>query len=167
MSDLYRELLIKRAPQPSDLLKKTGMIVLTLLAAGAVIFTPWAAIALLVMGVLDYFFLPSFNLEYEYLYVNGELDVDKITSKSKRKRVASYRMEDMEMIAPWNSHEMDYYRNGHKGKVIDFSSGRKDGKPYAMVYGGEKGTEIVLLELDQIILEDIRRIAPRKVRLER
>lgn len=165
MSDLYRELLIKRVPQPSDMLKKVGMIVLTLMAAGAVIFTPWAAIALLVMGVLDYFFLPSFHLEYEYLYVNGELDVDKIISKSKRKRAASYRMEDMEMIAPWHSHEMDYYRNGHKGKMTDFSSGRKDAKPYAMVYGGEKGTEIVLLELDQIILEDIRRIAPRKVKV--
>ena len=58
---------------------------------------------------------------------------------------------------------MDYYRKGYQGKVTDFSSGRPDAKVYAMVYAGEKGTEIMLFEPDEIMLKDMQRIAPRKV----
>ena len=165
MSDMYRELLIKRESQTSDKLFMAGLIVLTVLAAAAVVFvTPWAAIALIALCVFDYFKFPSFNLEFEYLYVNGELDVDKIMSRKSRKKAASYNLADnMELIAPWDSHEMDYYRKGHQGKVVDFSSGRADAEVYAMVYGGEKGTEIVLLEPDKAMLADMQRLAPRKV----
>ncbi len=74
-------------------------------------------------------------------------------------------MEKMELITRWDSHEMDYYRNGQKEKVTDFSSGRKDADIYAMVYGSEKGTEIILFEPDEAILQDIQRIAPRKVHI--
>lgn len=166
MSDMYRELLVKREPQTSDKLFQVGLIVLTALAAAAVIFTPWAMIALIALCVFDYFKFPSFHLEFEYLYVNGELDVDKILSQKSRKKAASYNvLEKMELLAPWDSHEMDYYRKGHQGKVVDFSSGRADAKVYAMVYGGEKGTEIVLLEPDEVMLKDIQRIAPRKVHI--
>ena len=154
MSDTYRELLVKREPQPSDKLLKAGLIVLTVLAAAAVVLiTPWAAVVLLGLCLFNYFKFPSFRLEFEYLYVNGELDVDKIMSRSTRKRAGSYDME------------MDYYRNGQKEKVTDFSSGRKDADIYAMVYGSEKGTEIILFEPDEAILQDIQRIAPRKVHI--
>jgi hypothetical protein len=105
MSDTYRELLVKREPQPSDKLLKAGLIVLTVLAAAAVVLiTPWAAVVLLGLCLFNYFKFPSFRLEFEYLYVNGELDVDKIMSRSTRKRAGSYDMEKMELIARWDSH---------------------------------------------------------------
>lgn len=167
MSDMYRELLVKREPKTSDRLFQIGLILLTVLAAAAVIFvTPWAAVVLIALCVFDYFKFPAFHLEYEYLYVNGELDVDKIMSQKSRKKAASYDLADhMELIAPWDSHEMDYYRKGHQGKVTDFTSGRADAKVYAMVYGGDKGTEIVLFEPDKVMLQDMQRIAPRKVHI--
>lgn len=166
MSDMYRELLVKREPQTSDKLFKVGLIVLTILAAAAVLFTPWAIIALIAVCIFDYFKFPSFKLEFEYLYVNGELDVDKVLSQKSRKHAASYNIvENMELLAPWDSHEMDYYRKGHQGKIVDFSSGKAGEKVYAMVYNGEKGTELVLLEPDEAILRDIQRLAPRKVHM--
>ena len=42
------------------------------------------------LGVACYFVIPKTDLEYEYLFVNGELDIDMIMSKSKRKRVKSH-----------------------------------------------------------------------------
>ena len=166
MSDMYHELLVKREPQTSDKLCKVGLILLTVLAAAAVLFKPWAILVLFAVCIFDYFMFPSFHLEFEYLYVNGELDVDKIMSQKSRKRAASYNIaEKMELIAPWDSHEMDYYKKGNQGKVVDFSSGREDAKVYAMVYGGDKGTEIVLLEPGEAMLKDIQRIAPRKVHI--
>lgn len=166
MSDLYTEILVKRQPQAKDKVLKVLLIVLTALAAAAgLLFHPIGYLFLIGFGVLDFFLIPGFDLEFEYLYVNGELDVDKIMSKQKRKRAASYSMEKMELIAPWNSHEMDYHRQGQQGKVTDFSSGTQNANVYAMVYHSEKGKEIVLLELDDIILNDIKRIAPRKVKV--
>ena len=56
MSDTYRELLVKREPQPSDKLLKAGLIVLTVLAAAAVVLiTPWAAVVLLGLCLFNYF----------------------------------------------------------------------------------------------------------------
>lgn len=166
MSDMYHELLVKRKAQTSDKLCKVGLILATVLAAAAVLFTPWAIIAFFALCIADYFLIPSFNLEFEYLYVNGELDVDKIMSQKSRKHAASFDIaEKMELIAPWDSHEMDYYKKGHQGKIVDFSSGREDAKVYAMVYGGDKGTEIVLLEPGEEMLRDMQRLAPRKVHI--
>ena len=64
---------------------------------------PLALIVFVGLIVLCYFKLPSFDLEFEYLYVNGELDVDKIMSKTKRKRVARIDMDKVELIAPLKS----------------------------------------------------------------
>ncbi len=165
MSDMYRELLIKKEPGISDKLLKAGLILATVLAAAAVLFTPWAILILTALCFVDYFKFPSFHMEFEYLYVNGELDVDKIMAKTTRKRAASYDMKNMEMLALWDSHPMDSYRNNQRTKVVDFSSGRAGAPVYAMVYDGEKGTEVVLFEPDEIILDDICRIAPQKVHI--
>lgn len=166
MSDLYTELLVKRETPASEKVLKVVLIAATVLSAFAGIFiTPLIFILFIGLAVLCYFKLPAFDLEFEYLYVNGELDVDKIMSKSKRKRAASYDIAKMELLAPWNSHELDYYKQGQQGKSVDFSSGKPEAKVYGMVYKGAKGMEIVLLELDGVILEDIKRIAPRKVKL--
>ena len=165
MSDMYRELLIKREPRIMDRLLKTGLILATVLAAAAVLFTPWAILVLTALCFVDYFKFPSFHMEFEYLYVNGELDIDKIMAKTTRKHAASYDMKNMEMVALWDSHYMDSYRNNQRTKVVDFSSGREGVTVYAMVYAGEKGTEVVLFEPDEIILNDIGRIAPQKVHI--
>ena len=86
MSDLYTELLIKRETPSGEKAMKVAMIVVTVLAGVAgVLVNPLLLILFLGMCVLDYFKFPAFDLEFEYLYVNGELDIDKIMSKQKRK----------------------------------------------------------------------------------
>ena len=74
MSDLYIELLVKKKRTATDTVLKTLLIALTVIAflAGLLI-TPLALIVFVGLLVLDYFKLPGFDLEYEYLYVNGEL----------------------------------------------------------------------------------------------
>ena len=54
----------------------------------------------------DYFYLPRLSVEFEYLYVNGELDIDRIFSQSRRKRAASYELSNMEIMAPFSSHRL-------------------------------------------------------------
>lgn len=167
MSDLYTEVIVKRKTPPKDLILKGLLIVATLLAVlSFFIFGFLGLIILLAVGVADYFLFPSFNVEYEYLYVNGELDVDKIMSKQKRKRVYSANVRELEIMAPTNSHALDYYNNNREIKTYDFSSLMPDHKTYTMILKGEKGMERVVFEPNDTILQDMKRFSPREVNLD-
>ena len=164
MSESYVELLVKKKKTPKDSILKGLMIagVVILVLIGLVI--PLVLIAAIALGVLAYFKMPGLDLEFEYLYVNGELDIDKIMSKVKRKRVGSFDISKAEMVAPVKSHELDYYRQSKDLKVVDCSSGEENANVYGMVIKDEKGMKMVLFEPNQEILDDMRRIAPRKVK---
>ena len=162
MSDLYSELLVKKKRTAKDNLIKYGLIGLTaLLAAAGLFLMPVLLIAAIVVGVVSYFIIPGTDLEFEYLFVNGELDIDKIMAKTKRKRVAVYQLDRMEILAPIKSYHLDNYRNRNV-KEKDFSIGYED-KPdlrYAMYYeGGEK----LILSPSPEMIKVMKNAAPRKV----
>lgn len=168
MSDLYTEVIVKKKTTAADIVKKSLLIAATVLCVLAALFTTLGLIALagvLAFAVLDYFLLPTFNVEYEYLYVNGELDVDKIMSKQKRKRVYRMDVKELELLAPSNSHELDYYNNKNDIKTYDFSSKEEGAKTYTMIVKGEKSLEKVIFEPNDIILMDMKRVAPREVNI--
>ena len=161
MSDLYSELLVTRKPSGSDSVLRIGAYVLTGLAVIAgLIVHPLILILAVVLGVVDYFLIPRLSLEFEYLHVNDELDIDKIFSKSKRKKAASIDLNKMEVLAPLGSHQLDSYQNA---KTIDFSANDSENKPYAMIVADEKEQKKYLVQLDQRIFDNIKRRFPRKV----
>ena len=168
MSDLYSEILVKRQSGSTDMLKKGGLITLILLlAAGGIVFTPILLLAAVVLGAVAWFFIfPLFHVEYEYLIVNKELDIDAIYAQQKRKTVAKYDLENMDLLAPLNSHRMEYYNGNTQMKVRDFSSGDKSKIPYAMVVKGDNGAEKVLLEIDANTAESIKKTYTNKVFLD-
>ena len=163
MNDSYSELLVNKEQTGKD--KAIKFLLIGLIAATAVVgvILPLVWILTLGLGIAAYFILPNLDLEYEYVYVNGELDIDKIMAKSKRKRVQSFDLAKMEIMAPVNSHRMDYQNHNTKLKVLDFSSGNKEHKVYAMIIPDEKEICKVLLEPDQTLLENIQKSCPREV----
>ena len=119
----------------------------------------------LVLAVVTVVITPKFDVEYEYLYVNGELDIDAIYSKQKRKRVGTYDMAELEILAPEKSHALDSYMNNKSIKMKDFSSGNPQAKSYILIMNSDSERQSVKVEIDDTIIQDIRRIAPRKVNL--
>lgn len=73
-------------------------------------------------GVVAYFSYMNADIEYEYLYLDKEISVDKVMAKSRRKKMGSYNLEQMEIFAPLNSHRLDSYKN-RQMKTLDYSSG--------------------------------------------
>lgn len=63
---------------------------------GLIVFLIIAVVA----GVGAYFVNLNANLEYEYLYVDKQLTVDKIMARTRRKKVETFDMERMEILAP-------------------------------------------------------------------
>ena len=160
MSDFYTEQLVKRKTTAAVTIQKAALIAVTIVSFLLIFLIPFAIIVPVVLIVVDVIMFKRMNLEFEYLYVNGDLDIDKIMSKEKRKRAYSMNVKDLEVIAPMGSHELDPYQNL---KPVDFSSGEEDHKKYVMVVAQNGKTEKVIFEPNATILDGMRLLAPRKV----
>lgn len=161
MNETYVECLIKKKSNPV----KNFLRALTIMLAVAFIFLGFifspALIVGLLMAVIAYFVYMNADLEYEYLYLDKELTVDKVMAKTKRKRVAQYDLNRMEIFAPVNSYHLDSFKN-RNAKSVDYSSGeaKQPEARYVMYYdSGEK----VILEPNEDMIKAIKNIAPRKV----
>ncbi|MBU5480655.1 DUF6106 family protein [Blautia sp. MSJ-19] len=167
MSDLYSELLVKKEATSKDAVVKYGMIVLTVLAAFAGLFmNPLLLIVAVALGVACYFVIPRTDLEYEYLFVNGEFDIDMVMAKSKRKKVMSMNLSEADLVAPLDSQRMAYYNGNDRMKTLDYSSGNPDHKRFAVIIKSGGENRRVIIEPDEQMAQAIKNSAPSKVFLD-
>lgn len=129
----------------------------------------WALIPI-VLGVLAavgaYMASMNSNVDYEYALVDRELRVAKIMNKEKRKAIAQYDLDKMEILAPMNSHQLDSYRNRQNLKELDFSShdSERAASTYCCYLEGNEKLVLDLADADgEKLLNAIRMFAPRKV----
>ena len=167
MGDLYSELLVKKDKTAKDSLLKYGLIVLTVLAVFAgLIITPLALIIAVALGIACYFVIPKTDVEYEYLFINGDFDIDMIMSKTKRKKVKSFKLSESDLAAPLDSHRMDYYNGNQNMKVLDFSSGNPEHKRFGVITRLDGNLCKIILEPDEALAQSMKNSAPSKVFLD-
>ena len=160
MNDYYTEQLVKKQTDMKDMLVKAVLVAVTIVSFLIVLMFPVGLILPIAMIVLDVFMFRRLNVEYEYLFLNGELDIDKIMNKAKRKKVYSAGVADMEIFAPVDAVELRQYQNA---RTYDFSSGNGQAKRYAMVISGSGELKKVIIEPNDTIIEGFYMMAPRKV----
>lgn len=162
MSDTYVECLVKAKQPGIAKFFKVILFALTVIFGLAMFVLGIIPFALaIVCGVGAYFLNYFTDLEYEYLYLDRELVVDKIMAQSRRKRVATYSVDRMEILAPINSYHLDNFKN-RDAKVKDYSV-RQELKPdlrYVMYYEG--GVKLIL-NPSEAMVKAIKNVAPRKV----
>lgn len=162
MNDFYVEYMVK---QKTPIIKIFLRILFTILTVLFFLLTPVAgflAIAMaLLSGALSYFLTLECSLEYEYLYVDRELSVDKISAQRRRKTVAKFNTEKIEIFAPVRSHRLDEYGN-RPLKQKDYSVGyeAQPDQRYVLIYNNELR---ILLSPNTALVEALRGVAPRKV----
>lgn len=167
MSDLYSELLVKKEKTLKDSITKYGLIALTAVVTfGGIMIHPLLLIGAIGLGVACYFIIPKTDLEYEYLFVNGELDIDMVMAKSKRKKAKSLNLAEADMMAPVNSHRMDYYNGNQKMKILDYSSGNQEHKRFAIITKLDGESCKVIIEPDEALAHAMKNSAPSKVFLD-
>lgn len=162
MSDSYVECLVKhKTPTVKVLLRMlfivlTGLFVLLFFVVGFP-----ALIMALVCGVLSYFMTLECSVEFEYLYVDREINIDKISAQKKRKTVEKLNTEKIEILAPVNSWHLDEYKN-RQLKVKDYSVGyeAQPDQRYMLIYNNEAK---VLLSPNSAFIAAVKNVAPRRV----
>lgn len=160
MSETYVECLVARKSSFLLRLLKTILMMLTVCFFIVGLVRLVALVIAIILGVASYFAYMNADIEYEYLYLDKEISIDKVMAKSRRKKVVVYNLEKMEVFAPVKSYHLDAYRN-RELKTVDYSSGEEDdNNKYVMVY---EGNIKVILEPNAEMVKAIQNVAPRKV----
>ncbi len=167
MAETYVECLVKRKDKPLAVFIRNLMIALAIASMiltfmfghGAVVFL--LVVMASIFGVGAYLMSLQLKLEYEYLYLDKELSVDRIRNQQNRKKVAEYDLNKMEILAPIHSHELDAYKK-REVKTLNYSTGiggEQDDR-YVMYYDGKLR---VILSPSPALIAAIKNVAPRKV----
>ena len=98
--------------------------------------------------------------------INGDFDIDMIMSKTKRKKVKSFKLSEADLAAPLDSHRMDYYNGNQNMKVLDFSSGNPEHKRFGVITRLDGNLCKIILEPDEALAQAMKNSAPSKVFLD-
>ncbi len=141
MEDLFKEQLVKKEESKKDLFKR-ACIVSAACVLALIMFILFKGIPstplIIVIAIGAVYLIGRTNIEFEYIYTNGTLDIDCIYNKSKRKNVFSAEVYDFEIMAHIND---ETHLNEYKNLPIkDFSSGGIYGNTYVFVtyFKGQK-----------------------------
>lgn len=165
MNESYVECMVARKPNPLNSVIKVLVYAATAISViMALLFgLPFMIVVAVGLVLVIYFLLPSLDLEFEYLYLDKEISIDKVMNKQKRKRICVLDLNKMEMIAPETSHELDSYKS--RGiKIQDYSSKDPEIKKHILVYNGAKGVELICMEPNAALMKCIKNVFPRKIR---
>ena len=162
MNDYMTEQLVKKKTTIKDTAIKVGLIALTALSfllftVGNIIFT----VLFIALFFVDYYVLRRMDVEYEYTYFDGSVDIAKVMNKQFRKELFSTNIkEDMEIVAPSDHADLKYYQ---VEKTLDYSTQMPEHKTYTMVTRWKGQKVKVVFEPNEKLLNSMRDIAPRKV----
>ena len=168
MNDTFMEKIVTRKKTGQDYLKIFGllvggfvvMLVITLFGSYFMFLVP-ALLVGLVYGL--WYMMSSMNREYEYIVTNGDLDIDMIIARRKRRRVFSCKPKDIQMMARLDS---DEYKDARKGtfKLIDCSMSlqAKDNWFILTEYKGQRS--MAVFAPDERMLKSMKRFNPSKIK---
>ena len=153
--------------------KSAGMLVLRalviVLAVGCLVLgllIPPFIFGTIGFGLLAWFLGTRLELDFDYSYTNGTIDIAKVFTKSSRKKYLSFEMKDVVVVAPVGTDPVRGYE-GRGLKVLDCSSRNPQIKTYEVVYHDPKssnnGVTVVLMDLEDDFLEAMRTVSPSAV----
>ncbi len=169
MADVFNEQIVKKKRDFTDIIK----IILIILAAFVV------DSVFLIIGVLRtvfpavfaisvylaYNFIRNMSIEYEYSVMNGELDVDCIAGRHKRKKMLSVSVRRFSILAPVKAEYRAEYESQSIRNFIHASiSDRTDGLWFAR-YEDDAGVDTVLFfNPNEKLLGAMARVIPGKAK---
>lgn len=117
-----------------------------------------------IAAAVGLFFLKrNLYVEYEYNFTNGEIDVDKIFEMKSRKRIITFSVKDLELLAPEDSYYVKDFGNKPE-KVLNLYPKNTDKKVYtAMVTGGTERAQVKFVPNEEL-LELCHKYNPRAVK---
>lgn len=128
---------------------------------GSIIFLIGAGLVYLIYNISI-----SINLEYEYCFTNGALDVDKIIAARRRKRLTDINARDIEMMGTTKNRAFAGYMRNRDIKKIYACTSVNDEGVYFVLSSKNGKKQLLLFNPNDTIKDGFRRLNPQKVFLE-
>lgn len=163
MNETYVEFLIKRRNTWKGIAMRMLSILLILVCV--VVFLFYGSIGMLaeiIACYLAFYIFKWTSIEYEYCYLTGDLIIDKVMGKYKRKRCVKVDMNLVEVVAPKGHEALREFEN-KPCTSKNYTSLMDQGTVYVIYY--RKDSELLKLEFEpnEKIIEGMQLQAPRKV----
>lgn len=132
---------------------------LSLACVGMVFAYPLA----IVFGALGFLLVFRSDKEFEYSYFDGDVNIAKVMNKSRRKRLDSFTMDEVILIAPAGDRSVYKYENDANLKKKDYTCGEKDAPFYEMIVNKNGNMSMIKFEPDEKFLNEICKKYAQKV----
>jgi hypothetical protein len=162
--DVFIEKIVVKQKESKDYFVIAGGILLGIFLILVFLYFIPTLIPFVGMGIIIgiYFLVKSRNIEFEYIVTNGEIDIDKITDRSRRKRVFTAESKSFEVVASTKS--IHYTKDMKENStILNYASSinKEDLYFIYLTYKGKK--TVILFEPDEKMLKSIKSVIPRKV----
>ncbi len=139
-----------------------GAMILIMLVLSIQAIAQFSLVIAVGIAYLGYRLITSRNVEYEYIVTNGEVDIDKIISRRKRKRIFSASCKEFEILSRVKSNSYSQSVQSIKNKIDASSSIDSPDAFFATLsYKGEK--TLLIFEPDERMLNNFKIYIPRKM----
>ncbi|MCH5269082.1 MAG: hypothetical protein J1E62_12200 [Lachnospiraceae bacterium] len=152
MEQSYAEANAKKKTTPATVALKIVLILIVITIFMASFLSKFIMLLGVAAAVALIWYWPRFNVEWEYVYCDGQLDFDMIQGGEKRKNILRIEIEEADAVAPLESSRMDGYRHL---PVKDFTSLRSEAKVYAIATRANEKEEkmVITFEPSEKMLE--------------
>lgn len=173
MGDVFLEQIVKKKNRPIDYVKKFFILFagIVICIIGLVLVTMSEILASFFMLIaaggiyFGWLFSRGLNLEFEYIYTNGEIDFDQISNKRKRKRLVTIRISSFEEFGEFTPETL---RSRRYDRVIDASVNRRESGNYFASFWDKEGKHgIIIFTPNEKLLEEINTQYRRHVLYQR
>ena len=162
MNQLYAEAGVKRKDTAATMGLRALMMIGVLVGLFLVVMGQILSYIGIAIIIAVFFLYPKLNVEYEYVFVDGQIDFDRITGKSRRKTILRIDFEQVEIMAPAHSASLDSYNHIQTEKK-DFSSLTKDSKPYVIIASADNKKLRIIFEPSEKMIAMMKQKSPRKI----
>ena len=163
MNSVFKEQIVKRQNTMVHTLMRVGLIVGTgILCIIAMMIGGFLGPILVMALVFGAWFALSFlRVEYEYAFTDGELDIDVIYNRSRRKRMLTIRVNDIDIMAHVEDN-MHAHSFSNAQETRNYSSGVVGENTYAFMVNHKGKRTKVIIEPNAVMLKAMATVLTRR-----
>ena len=173
----YYEKMVRRVWRAADYVRAALIIAAAMIVIAIAVFAAWSGMLvkygltmlspIIAVGAVvgAWYVMGTMRIEYEYNYFNGELDLDVITAKRRRRRVATVKVRDFEQFGRYSDlgKTKQQLKNDYDSRWFMCSAPENPDCYYAVLRYDHKLTLLVFEPSDEMLAE-MRTVAPKLFR---
>jgi len=168
--DFFNEWIVKRRKTAQDYMSVAITVMVTCMVLYGVVlqfmmakYMYFIPIEIALVFFIAYKIISSMNVEYEYSVTNGDLDIDKVISKRRRKKMVSLKLRDVEYFAPFEGEHIRVAEDASIKRIYDASSGLDAPRLHFIIYYYNSEKTLLLFEPTDEMIDNFSHYVSRSL----